>query len=94
MDSQSQFDFFFSKMVRQDPKFNSDSQLHSAFFSESHCRLQTFAGNFYKIRFLETSSEESSDNEKEIRRPGERGKSAVKEIPDDDSDDANSPIEG
>lgn len=43
---------------------------------------------------LETSSEESSDNEKEIRRPGERGKSAVKEIPDDDSDDANSPIEG
>ena len=49
---------------------------------------------FFKIVFLETSSEESSDNEKEIRRPGERGKSAVKEIPDDDSDDANSPIEG
>merc|ERR1712131_360213 len=42
-----------------------------------------------------TSSEESeSENENVTRRPGERGKSAIKEIQDDGEDDAYSPIEG
>ena len=46
------------------------------------------------MKTLESSSEESTDVEQEVRRPGERGKSAAKEILDDDGDDANSPIEG
>merc|ERR1719204_1378133 len=39
---------------------------------------------------------DSSDSEQEnvTRRPGERGKSAIKEIQDDGEDDAYSPIEG
>jgi len=42
-----------------------------------------------------TSSEESeSEQENVTRRPGERGKSAIKEIQDDGEDDAYSPIEG
>jgi len=42
-----------------------------------------------------TSSEESeSEHENVTRRPGERGKSAIKEIQDDGEDDAYSPIEG
>ena len=45
--------------------------------------------------FLVTSSEESeSEQENVTRRPGERGKSAIKEIQDDGEDDAYSPIEG
>merc|ERR1711990_143049 len=42
-----------------------------------------------------TSSEESeSEQENVTRRPGERGKSTIKEIQDDGEDDAYSPIEG
>jgi len=42
-----------------------------------------------------SSSEESeSEPENVTRRPGERGKSAIKEIQDDGEDDAYSPIEG
>ena len=42
----------------------------------------------------ESESESEAESEPEVRRPGERGKSAIKEIPDDAEDNANSPIEG
>ena len=52
-------------------------------------------GGFKVKCFLVTSSEESeSEQENVTRRPGERGKSAIKEIQDDGEDDAYSPIEG
>jgi len=41
-----------------------------------------------------TSEESSEEHEAEIRRPGERGKSAAKELIDDGGDGANSPVEG
>lgn len=54
-----------------------------------------FGGFKVKCFFLVTSSEESeSEQENVTRRPGERGKSAIKEIQDDGEDDAYSPIEG
>ena len=57
--------------------------------------LSDFCTIFITLNFLVTSSEESeSENENVTRRPGERGKSAIKEIQDDGEDDAYSPIEG
>ena len=58
-------------------------------------KVGSIFGGFVLKSFLVTSSEESeSEQENVTRRPGERGKSAIKEIQDDGEDDAYSPIEG
>ena len=58
-------------------------------------KVSSIFGGFVLKSFLVTSSEESeSEQENVTRRPGERGKSAIKEIQDDGEDDAYSPIEG
>ena len=43
---------------------------------------------------LVTSSDDSESLDETIRRPGERGKSAVKDIEDDSPEEGFSPIEG
>jgi len=47
-----------------------------------------------KTKKVSSSEESESEHENATRRPGERGKSAIKEILDDGEDDAYSPIEG